>query len=244
MDQDTLIVADTNGRQLVKHTIDYVTRTCTAQVLDSGYRPRSVSCSQGGLVFASEYGRGLVKVRVYNVSTGQREVWDTNINSQSYLVHVSLSAKFIVLSVGNSSYVYNQDRTLLYSVTPDQVSSYFSQTFVTDTGLFWAITNGFKLLIMDLSTNHTTISTEGIVRALGVSGTRKGYVYVTNENYADVGVYSADGTYLHLLHIDRPVGGGSLQYSGTISLSHTEDLIAFSIRGDNTTPVAVYKTHR
>ena len=194
-------------------------------------------------MFTTEGTTGVVRVRVYNVSTGQREVWDTNINSQSYLVHVSLSAKFIVLSVGNSSYVYNQDRTLLYSVTPDQVSDYFWQTYVTNTGLFWGTTGGYKLLIMDLSTKDTKISTEGIVRAYGVSGTRKGYVYVTDENYADVGVYSADGTYLHLLHIDLPEGGGYLYWSGAISLSLTEDLIAFCTV-DQTTPIAVYRTHR
>ena len=244
MDQDTLIAADYGGRQLVKYTIDSVTRTCTGQVLDSGYRVRSVSCSQGGLVFATERGTGLVMVRVYNVSTGQREVWDTRINSQSEKVHVSRSAEFIVLSAGNNSYVYNQDRTLLYSVTHDQVSDGFLQTYVTETGVFWGIvTEGYKLLIMDLSTKDTKISTEGIVRAWSVSGTKNGYVYVTDYNRADVGVNSADGTYLHLLHIDPPVGAVGLWSSGALSLSHTEDLIAFGT-WDQTTPVAVYRTHR
>ena len=245
MDQDTLIAADINGRQVVKYSIDRVTRTCTGQVLDLGYWPRSVSCSQGGLVFVTEWTSGVVRVRVYNVSTGRREVvWDTNINSQSKSVHVSLGAEYIVLSAGNKIYVYNQYRALLYSVTPDQVSrDGFIQTHVTETGVFWGtVYDGFKLLIMDLSTNETKISTEGIVRGLGVSGTSNGYVYVTDKNKADVGVYSADGTFLHLLHIDRPPGGGGLWYSGAVSLSPTEDLIAF-FTGYDQTPIAVYRAH-
>ena len=241
MDQDTLIVADQHGLQLVKYTIDRVTRTCTGQVLDSGYLVHSVSCSQGGLVFTTEHGRGLV--RVYNVSTGHRELWDTNI-TLSYRVRVSVSAEFIVLSPGNNSYVHNQDRAPLYSVTHDQVSNRVIQTYVTDTGVFWGtVFEGNKLLIMDLYSKVTKISTEGIVRAFGVSGTKNGYVYVTDQYRVDVGVYSADGTYLHRLQIDRLVGGGFLWYSGAISLSDTEDLIAFCTL-DETTPVAVYRTHR
>ena len=242
MDQDTLIVADYHGRQLVKYTIDYVTRTCTGQVLDSGYRVWSVSCSQGGLVFATQRTTGAVKVRIYNVSTGHREVWNTSINTNINRVHVSLSAEFLVLSAGNVSYVYNKARVLLYNVAHHQVSGWFYQTYVTDTGVFWGTTNGFKLLIMNLHTKYSKLSPEGIVRAWGVLGTRKGYVYVTDMNNNVVGVYSADGAYLHHLQIDRPPWGGSLWYCGAVSLSPTEDLIACSTWNE-VTPIVVYKTH-
>ena len=243
MDQDTLIAADYGRRQLVKYTIDYVTRTCTGQVLDSGYRVFTVSCSQGGLVFATELTTGVVMVRIYNVSTGHREVWDTRINTQSDRRHVSLSAEFLVLSADSVSYVYNKDRVLLYNVTHHQVSGWFHQTYVTDTGVFWGtVWEGDKLLLMNLSTKDSKLSTEGIIRAWAVSGTRNGYVYVTAENQADVGVYSADGTYLNPLQIDQPPGGGRLVYSGAVSLSPTEDLIAFGTWYD-ATPIAVYKTH-
>ena len=243
MDQDTLIVPNFSGLQLVKYTINRVTRTCTGQVLDSGYRVWSVSCSQGGLVFATERTTGVVMVRIYNVSTGHREVWNPSINSQTGVVHVSLSAEFIVLSAGNVSYVYNKDRVLLYNVTHHQVSVFFIQTYVTDTGVFWGtVYRGFKLLIMDLSTKDSKLSTEGIVRARGVSGTKNGYVYVTYVNTADVGVYSADETFLHRLHIDPPPEGGYLYNSGAVRLSPTEDLIAFRTVHE-ATPIAVYKTH-
>ena len=247
MDQETLIVADRNGEQLVKYTINPVARTCTGQVLDSGYRVSSVSCSQGGLVFVTEWTTGVVRVRVYNMRTGEREeVWDTNINSQSYSVHVSLSARFIVLSAGNISYVYNKNRALLYSVIHDQVSRIeFEQTYVTETGVFWGTVAGiYELLIIDLSTKHTKLNTEGIVRAQGVSGTRNGYVYVTDYNWDVVGVHSSNGTFLHHLHIDPPpVKEGHLFNSGAISLGHTEDLIAFGTF-DQTTPIVLYRTHR
>ena len=243
MDQDTLIVADYDGKQVVKYTIDYVTRTCTGQVLDSGYRVWSVSCPQGGLVFATERTAGVVVVRIYRVSTGHREVWNTRINTQSGWVRVALGAEFLVLSAGNVSYVYNKDRVLLYNVTHHQVSGRFIQTYVTVTGVFWGtVWEGYKLLIMDLSTKDSKLSTESIVRARGVSGTSNGYVYVTDVNRADVGVYSADGAFLHRLNIDPPEGGGGLYWNGAVSLSPTEGLIAFST-GDDATPIVVYKTH-
>ena len=242
MDQDTLIAADRGGEQLVKYTIDSVTRTCTGQVVESGYSVRSVSCTQGGLVFATEGEWGVVMVRIYNLNTGFREEWYTNINSETTEVIVSHSAEFVVLSVDIKRYVYNKDRTLLYSVTNNQLIPWFLQTYVTETGVFWGtVHGGYKLLIMDLYTNATKISTEGIVRAEGVSGTRNGYVYVTDQNKADVGVYSANGTFLHRLHIDRPVVREGFVFSGSISLSNTEDLIALSIYNE-TTPIAVYRT--
>ena len=228
---------------MVKYTINSVTRTCTGQVLDSGYRVWSVGCSQGGLVFATEWTTGVVMVRIYNVSTGHREVWNTSINTNINRVHVSLSAEFIVLSAGNVSYVYNKDRVLLYNVTHHQVSYQFLQTYVTDTGVFWGtVFRIYKLLIMNLHTKDSKLSTEGIVRAYCVSGTRNGYVYITASNYVDVGVYSAEGTFLHLLQIDRPPGGGYLYFSGAVSLSPTEGLIAFSTLY-GAAPIAVYKTH-
>ena len=192
-------------------------------------------------MYVTESTIDVVRVRVYNVTTGHiEEVWDTNISSQSNIVSVSLGAEYIVLSDSNKNYIYNQDRALLYSVTHDQVS-WFLQTYVTDTGVFWGtVHRGFKLLIMNLSTKDSKLSTEGIVRAWGVSGTRNGYVYVTDINHADVGVYSSDGTFLHHLHL--PVGGRFLLYSDAINLSHTEDLIAFGTL-DETTLIAVYRTH-
>ena len=194
-------------------------------------------------MFVTDSTPGMVRVRVYNVTTGHREVWVTNISSQSRYVLVSFGAGFIVLSTGNKNYIYNKDRTLVYSVTHHLVSGYFLQTYFTETGVFWGtVSEEYKLLIMDLSTKDSKLSTEGIVGAYGVSGTRKGYVYVTDWNGAYVGVYSADGTYLHLLQIGPPVGGGGLYYSGAISLSNMEDLIAFGT-GYETTPIAVYKTH-
>ena len=245
MDRETLIVADTTGSQLLKYTIDRVTRTCTGQVwVDTGFNVRSIACSEDGLVFATQLTGSVVNVQVFNVNTGHREVWDTNINSESGVVHITRSDDFIVVTAGNVSYVHNTNRVLLYSLTHEEVSQNFLWTYISDTGMFWGtVVGGYKLLTMDLLTKETKIITEGIVRAHSVSGTRNENVYVTDTNHADVGVYSADGTFLGELHIDRPEQGGSLWYFSGTTLSHTEDLIAFCA-WDEATPITVYRTHR
>ena len=232
----------------MKYTIDLLAKTCTSQVLDTGYYLNSVSCSQSGQVFGIEkiLGKeGLVSVWIYNINTGHREVWNTNITSQTRLAHVSFNANFIVISSGNISYVYNTDWVLLYSVTHDQVSGGFWQTYVTDTGVFWGTASRNKLLIINLQTKDTKISTEGIASTGGVSGTSNGYVYVSGLNGA-VSVYLADGTFMHRLHIDPPEQGGFAYYSAALRLSNTEDLIAFSVQSRSLDRwyALVYRAHQ
>ena len=251
MDQDTLILLNYYSRQLIKYTIDPLAKNCSSQVLDTGYSPSSVSCSQSGQVFVTEEIQGkerLVSVRIYNINTGHREVWNTNITTRSRRVHVSFNADFIILSSYNVTYVYNTDRVLLYSVTHDQVTYGFIQTYITETGVFWGtLINVGKLLIMNLRTKDTKVSTEGIVSAFGVSGTSKGYVYVTDQNKPEVGVYLADGTFMHRLHIDLRGRRRFPGFSTALALSNNEDLIAFmSTIGPRKGPRAlpIYRAHR
>ena len=62
-----------------------------------------MTCSDGVQVFATE-STFMVKVRVYDISTGDEEVWITSIISQNRGACVSLNAEFI-------------DRVLHYKVT-------------------------------------------------------------------------------------------------------------------------------
>ena len=243
MDKDTLIVADCYGYQLVKYTVNTMARTCTGEVMDSGYKVYSVSCSEDGRVYATEYKIGNIVVRVYNVNTGLSEVWDTKVQSQDGVNAISMNNELIIISSGHLSYVYNKDRFFLYTLTHHQLSYYFRQTYVTDRDVFWGaeFTGGEGVFIMNLLTNDTVISTDGIVKPEAVSGTR--FVYVTDVNHTDVGVYSPDGTFLHYLQIDPPEGGGGLWYSGIIRPSDNEALIAFST-WNIYSPIAVYKTNQ
>ena len=251
VDQNTLIQLNYYSEQLIKYTIDYLARNCTSQVIDTGYYPFSASCSQNGQVVVTERPVGkdvLVLVRIYNVNTGYREVWNTNITSQSRRVHVSFNAEYIVISSDNVTYVYNKDRVLLYSVTHDHMSGGFWQTYITETGVFWGILrNVWKLLIMNLRNKDTKVSTEGIVMAYGVSGTSNGYVYVTNQKKSEVGVYLADGTFMHYLRIDPPETAGSLSFSAALRLNNTNDLIAFALvshkRTSSRSYAVIYRAH-
>ena len=249
MDKYTLISG--KSTHLMKYTINLLAKNCTGHVLDTGYSPSSVSCSQSGKVFVTEkiLGKeGLVSVWIYNINTGHREVWNTNITSQSSPVHVSLSADFIVISSDNVTYVYNTDRVLLYSVTHDQVSDGFRQTYITETGVFWGILRiVWKLLIMNLQTKDTKFNTQHTGTVSSVAGTSNGYVYVTDLNEVEVGVYLADGTFMHRLHIDLRGRGWLPVFSAALALSKTEDLIAFmSTKGLTNRQYAllVYRAHR
>ena len=242
MSKDTLIVGDWGGKQLVKYTIHAEARTCTGEVMDSGYQVQSVSCSQKGQVFVTEGKSGAVKVRIYDIITGYKEVWDTNITSRTTALRVSVNTKSIVISSDRDSFVYNKERVLQYKITHDQVSYSFWHTYLTDTGVFWGTASeGYKLLIMNLQTNETVISTDGIVKARCVSGIKNCHVYVTDVNLTDVGVYSPEGTFLHYLQIDPPEGGGLLWYIDTIGIRDSVSLVAFSTFNKKL-PIAIYIT--
>ena len=63
-----------------------------------------MTCSDGVQVFATEGTTCMVKVRVYDISTGDEEVWITSIISQNRGACFSINAEFI-------------DRVLHYKVT-------------------------------------------------------------------------------------------------------------------------------
>ena len=243
MDKNTLIVGDLYGEHLVKYTIDNTAKTCTAELMDSGYRVQTVTCEENGEVYVTEYVPGEIKVRIYNLNTGDSEVWSTNIQSADGEVHLTLNEEFIVISSNNDSYIYDKNRIFKYKVTHVQVPNFYLQTYLTDTGKFLGTAwEGFKLLIMDLDTRISKIITGGIARPQSVSGTRNGYVYVTDVNVANVGVYSRDGMFQHFLQIDKPRTGGDLKYSAGIRIGQ-EDFVAFST-WDKLMPIAVYKVHQ
>ena len=63
-----------------------------------------MTCSYSMELFATEGTTCMVKVRVYDIGTGDKEVWITSIISQNRGACVSLNAEFI-------------DRVLHYKVT-------------------------------------------------------------------------------------------------------------------------------
>ena len=242
MDKNTLIVGDLYGENLVKYTIETTAKTCTGELMDSGYRVQTVTCSDNGKVYVTEYVPGEVKVRIYDINTGDSELWATNIFSTDGEVYLTLNTEFIVISSNSDTYVYNNKRVHQYNLTHVQVPNNFYQTYLTDTGIFLGtVWKGYKLLIMNLDTKYTQISNDGIFDANSVSGSRNGFVYVTDVNYLHVGVYSRNGMFLHFLDINSPRTGGHLRYSAAIRIRQKE-FIAFST-WNKTVPIAVYRLH-
>ena len=241
VDEGMLIVADNRGGQLVKYNVNMRAKTCEGQLIESVHYVTSVSCSEGGKLFVSASTGTNVKILIYDVKTGQKHHWNTELHRNKMIVHISESRDFIVLSVGNQSYIFNNDRVPLYKFTFDVDFSYFRQTYVTKTGIFFGITYTTSVLLkLNLLTKESTICNKGNVQALGVSGTENEYVYVTYFENDEVGVYSPDGTFLNYLQIETPQRGGKLGHIGALKMSDDEDLIAFSTWID-TVPIAIYK---
>ena len=242
VDKDILIVAASIGNtsHLVKYNVNITANTCEGQLIESVDYVSSVSCSEGGKLFVSANKGANVKILIYDVKTGQKHPWNTGI-SRNGGVYIAENRDFIVLSVGNENYIFNADRVLLYKLTYDVDFSYFLQTYVTNTAIFFGMTFPTHIILeLNLLTNKTTICKKGINKALGVSGTRNGYVYVTDLDTEDVGVYLPDGTFLNTLQIEAPPGGGNLFYIGAFKIRDDEDLIACSTWNDNI-PIAIYK---
>ena len=208
-------------------------------MLDEGFPPGSISSSENGLVYVAEHKRGWIKVRIYNVNTGEKEVWNTFIYSTTQNVQISLNADFVVISTGDVTYVYNMDRVLQYKVAHHQLCcDGFKQTYVTDKGMFWGA-HFMGRIIMNLkdktSHNITNFGT------FGVSGTSNGYVYVTR--FDEIDEYSQDGTLYYCIPIGQPKGKWDIYQSAAIRISDHEALIAFRTWND-TLPIAIFSVHQ
>ena len=245
VDKDILIVAASIGNtsHLVKYNVNIRANTCEWQWIESVRYVSGVSCSEGGKLFVSANTGTYVTILIYDVKSGQNHLWSTGIYRNGRRVHITENQDFIVVSVGNETYIFNADRVLLYKSIYDVDFSYFLKTYVTNTAIFFGMTFPTHIILeLNLMTNKTTICKKGIAKALGVSGTRNGFVYVTDSITDDVGVYSPDGTFLNNLQIEAPQGGGGLYFIGAFKMRDDEDLIAFSTWNDRE-PVAIYKVN-
>ena len=239
IDKDTLILGDYSRHQLIQYTIDTTKGTCSGTVIGEGYKIWSVSCSSDSKIYVSEYTAGEVKIRIYDLQSGMKEVWNPNVYSTRSNVHVAVNDEFIVITAGNVNYVYNKDGVLLYNRTHDQVSMYFFQTYITHTGVFWGTGwGGYKLLTMNLHTKDVHLITGGVLTPRGLSGTGKGHVFVSENGFEKFGVYSANGTFLHFLQV-WPEDGEDLVNNGAIRTPDQETFIAFRTMNINL-PVVIY----
>ena len=237
LDKNTLIAA---YNKLVKYTIDPISKTCIGEVVDSDNGGKRISCSPDGKIYVADIQSGEVTVRIYDANTWEKEVWYTKIQRRTHLVHVSVNADFIVISVDNASYIYNKERVLQYKVTHDLVQRDFLSTYLTDTGVFWGTTNsGLKLLTVNLLSKETKTITDGIVNPWFVTGARNGYVYVSRIYIGTVGVHSPDGTFLHTIQMDITQWRLSLSWNAAVKISGNRTLIGFGTT-NITMPVAIF----
>ena len=242
MDTDTLVVAYRN-KLIVKYTIDTAISKCSSEVLHYEGYANNLSCTGNGKVYMTGGSTGNVHIRIYDTRSGIMETWQPRLNAiWTSTVFVNVIKEAIVITCGNTSYVYNTDHVLQYQITHPQVEIGFNDVHVTDCGIFWGIPFMIyeRLTVRNLLTGHSIRVTEK-KKSFSVSGTKNGYVYVTDRNGLNVGVYSTNGTFVNDLQIDPPNRGEQLRRSAAVRVSNQETLVAFSIMPNET--IAIYKVY-
>ena len=193
------------GRQVIKYTIDPVLNRCKGEVIDSGYKPYSVSCSPNGKVYINDLpSLGYVTVRIYDMKTGQVELWETSIFRDVGLVTSAVNSELITITHDRKSYVYSSgNRTLLYSRSHTKVRNSFHNTYLTNDNVLWGCTyNDYQLEMMHLKMSNSKVLKEGNSYWCYLSGTGEGYVMVTDHDRQDVSIYNEDGDFVHYLKLD------------------------------------------
>ena len=220
-DDHTLIAIDL-GTRLYKYTIDIGEKTCTGEMIGSGYISNDVTCTKDGRVYITELTiRNVsVQVRIYNLKTDTTEIWTPNITSN--FPKITCNDNKIIISSYRESYVYTNNHKFLYKITHTQVENNLVNTYLSPTDIFWGCT-GFRnnLLIINLLTNKTKIF---YGNAYAVSGTQEGHVFVTDSGLGGTRVYTHSGVFLHKLQMglpERSVGenGAILSKDGQIYMA-------------------------
>ena len=249
MDKHTLIVADAWVPPLVKYTINTTAKTCEGEPIhfDHMHVIHSVSCLQDKVYVSRNVESShfyVIEVGIYDLKTGIKEVWNTNIEIRRYgRVSLSFNEDLIVISSSKFSYLFNTERVLQYKVRHAQDHSYvLPLEYVTNTGMFWYFDRTIsKFGITNLFTNEKNVSDKGNAFRAGISGTRNGYVYVLVARGFDM--YSHRGILLyHINGILRQINQGYETRIAAISISDDEALIAVTT-GNDKEPVAIFKIH-
>ena len=238
IDEQTLVTAAwySGVKQLIIYTFNTTSKACTGKVIDRGYNVGSLSCSEDRKVYTTSLTTAdKVKVTIYDEVRESDESWEPNLISQSPAVaHISVNAEFIVITVGNDSYLYDKNKVLQHKVTHAKVS----ETYLTDTSVFLGnVQQEKELFAMNLLTNEPVMIN---IKSYGLSGTKKGYVYVIYDNVADIGVYSPGGTFKHKLLV-KSKPRNYFSFCGALRINDTESLIAFGPW--NTDMITIYRIY-
>ena len=234
-DDHTLIVADKESG-VYKYTVDIGEKTCTGEMIDSGYRPRDASCTKDGRVYITESTQDniSVQIRIYNLKTDITEIWRPNIISD--YTRISVNENKIIISFYHESYVYTNNHEFLYIITHPQVERNFVNIYLSPTDIFWGCTGSKRsLLIINLLTNETKIYGGG--SAYAVSGTHEGHVFVSDSGLGGTRVYSHSGVFLHKLEMGHPQR--SVGENGAILSKDGKIYLAFRVF-DYSFPVVIY----
>ena len=241
VDEQTLVLATELG-QVWKYTIDTSDRTCKREVIDYSFVTNDISCTREGKVYASRYAVSYIKIKIYDMKTGNDTIWELGIYSHSGTVLVSINQELIIVNIDDHSYVYNGVRSYLYKIkhdTNNAMVNYFHNTYLTDNNFYWGVTEEKRQVsFRNLLTNETYMTMGGIQRAYGVSGTNHGYVYVSREVAGSVGVYSLEGVFLYFLQMDPPV-------TGELSVVNSKTLAGITYLASSSdywiSPIAIYR---
>ena len=211
----------------MKYTIDRSTNSCSAELLDSGYKAYDASCSTDGKVYVTDVkASDFVKIRIYDIVRGTMQEWNPTIPTTRGLVRIAVNDEFIVINSDNDNYVYDKHRILQYRFQPSLPGvNYFLATYITDNSIFWGVTySGRQLLIWNLQTNQTHFVPTG-VNEHSVTGTHNGYIFTSRLKGNTIGVYSLEGSLLHYIPLESK--NDNLAKTAAIKINEKETLLAY-----------------
>lgn len=230
LDVVTLVIAQLDGMQVLKVTVDTHTKTCNYSVIDSGYRAHRVSCSPDGQeVYVVDDTRHSIWVYYRDGNRKGGEWKPEGLMQKSNTIAIDRD-KIVVSAFGKGpSFVYNRNKELLYRIKVDGDRYQLWYTFLAPDFYLVATTgsHGHRLIIYNMIHNTSlTVGGQGtsdgkLNMPAGVCIVGDG-ILVSDTSNDRVSVFSLRGEFLHHVQFE----GDGVNSPGAIAFTSGKHLLA------------------
>lgn len=199
LDDVSLIGVQKLGEQVVKLNIDTTTKTCTSNLIDSGYKPWDVSCTRDGNIYVTDISNNLV--HIYDKAGVSRE-WKPRGMTRPRAIAADDSKIYISEHESNLIFVYNTNQEILsqsgvgpgsYKITSIHLTN--SQKLVLN-----AFDNTYEAVVISFLTNPpSTIAGNWLSPNSAVATTPKGTILIGADH---IRAYSGRGESLYVVEYE------------------------------------------